>query len=92
MFCRGERHLERATHNAFARKELHPLARRMDDEEWWPADAFRLIGRNGFLGVTAPASFEHFVGYPAVAFTFAPASTRENAIWSRMTCRVPHVT
>jgi len=23
------------------------------------------------LGFTAPASYEHFVGYPAVAFTFA---------------------
>ncbi|MBP8307206.1 MAG: acyl-CoA dehydrogenase family protein [Burkholderiaceae bacterium] len=41
--------------DAFARKELYPLARRMDDEEWWPPDAFRLIGKNGFLGVTASA-------------------------------------
>ena len=24
------------------------------------------------LGFTAPASYEHFVGYPAVAFTFEP--------------------
>ncbi|HPU53837.1 MAG TPA: acyl-CoA dehydrogenase family protein, partial [Burkholderiaceae bacterium] len=41
--------------DAFARKELHPLASRMDDEEWWPPQAFPLIGTNGFLGVTAPA-------------------------------------
>jgi AmmeMemoRadiSam system protein B len=27
------------------------------------------------LGVTAPASYEHFVGYPAVEFTFAPLAT-----------------
>jgi AmmeMemoRadiSam system protein B len=27
------------------------------------------------LGVTAPASFEHFVGYPAVWFTLAPLAT-----------------
>jgi hypothetical protein len=27
------------------------------------------------LGVTAPASYEHFVGYPAVAFTFAPLAS-----------------
>lgn len=38
----------------FARAELHPLAKRMDDEEWWPPEAFRLIGANGYFGVTAP--------------------------------------
>jgi isovaleryl-CoA dehydrogenase len=36
----------------FARKELAPLARRMDDEEWWPADAFPKIGATGYFGVT----------------------------------------
>jgi isovaleryl-CoA dehydrogenase len=36
----------------FARQELYPLARRMDDEEWWPAHAMALCGRNGFCGVT----------------------------------------
>ncbi len=38
----------------FARKELHPLAPRMDNEEWWPEHLFPLLGRNGFLGVTVP--------------------------------------
>jgi isovaleryl-CoA dehydrogenase len=38
----------------FARKELAPLARRMDDEEWWPADAFPKIGATGYFGVTVP--------------------------------------
>jgi isovaleryl-CoA dehydrogenase len=38
----------------FARQELHPLARRMDDEEWWPEHAMALCGRNGFCGVTVP--------------------------------------
>jgi len=38
----------------FARQELYPLARRMDDEEWWPAHAMALCGRNGFCGVTVP--------------------------------------
>jgi isovaleryl-CoA dehydrogenase len=41
----------------FAREQLHPLARRMDDEEWWPAEAFRLVGENGFCGITAPDEF-----------------------------------
>ena len=41
----------------FARQELYPLSRRMDDEEWWPDQAFPLIGRNGYFGVTAPQRF-----------------------------------
>ena len=36
----------------YGRNELHSLAERMDAEEWWPADAFRAIGENGFLGAT----------------------------------------
>ena len=40
--------------NRFAEKELYPLAQRMDDEEWWPEQAFPKIGENGFFGVTAP--------------------------------------
>jgi len=39
----------------FARKEFVPLARRMDDEEWWPPDIFQKIGAVGFMGVTVPA-------------------------------------
>lgn len=38
----------------FARAELFPLAQRMDDEEWWPTDAFEKIGANGYFGITAP--------------------------------------
>jgi isovaleryl-CoA dehydrogenase len=40
----------------FGRAELAPLARRMDDEEWWPPDVFPKLGRAGLLGVTIPAS------------------------------------
>ncbi len=40
----------------FAREQLHPLSRRMDDEEWWPPEAFARIGENGFFGVTVPQS------------------------------------
>ena len=28
----------------FGRAELHGLSQRMDDEEWWPEDAFGQIG------------------------------------------------
>ena len=40
----------------YARAELYPLAPRMDNEEWWPAEAFARLGANGWLGVTAPES------------------------------------
>ncbi|HQR04251.1 MAG: acyl-CoA dehydrogenase family protein [Proteobacteria bacterium] len=41
----------------FASHELYPLAARMDAEEWWPADIFSRMGKNGFMGVTAPEEF-----------------------------------
>lgn len=40
----------------FAQAELYPLASRMDDEEWWPPEAFPKIGATGYFGVTAPES------------------------------------
>jgi len=43
--------------NRLARERLGPLARRMDDEEWWPDEAFRSLGKEGYLGVTAPPEF-----------------------------------
>ncbi len=36
----------------FARNELYPLASRMDDDEWFPDEAFRQMGERGFLGAT----------------------------------------
>ncbi|MES2189341.1 MAG: acyl-CoA dehydrogenase family protein [Pseudomonadota bacterium] len=38
----------------FARKELYPLSQRMDNEEWWPEDAFNVIGNTGYFGITVP--------------------------------------
>src|SRR5262245_56908009 len=38
----------------FARKELHPLLAKMDDDEWWPEHLFPLLGSNGYLGITVP--------------------------------------
>ncbi len=40
----------------FARKELAPLAKKMDDDEWWPEGLFRRIGAAGYLGLTIPES------------------------------------
>jgi isovaleryl-CoA dehydrogenase len=41
----------------FARQELFPLARRMDDEEWWPPDAFPKIGAHGYFGIPVPEAY-----------------------------------
>lgn len=38
----------------YGREQLGPLAKRMDDEEWWPDDAFRALGQAGYLGITVP--------------------------------------
>ena len=41
----------------FARNELYPLSERMDNEEWWPQDAFARIGEAGLFGITIPEEF-----------------------------------
>ncbi len=47
--------LDQADH--FARNELYPLSKRMDDEEWWPAEAFPKIGATGYFGVPVPERY-----------------------------------
>jgi isovaleryl-CoA dehydrogenase len=41
----------------YARNELYPLAPRMDNEEWWPTEAFPGLGKNGYLGITVPQQY-----------------------------------
>ena len=41
----------------FAQAELYPLAQKMDNEEWWPRDAFPKIGATGYFGITAPEQY-----------------------------------
>ncbi len=38
----------------FARKELAPVADRMDREDYFPRELFRRLGEHGFLGITLP--------------------------------------
>jgi isovaleryl-CoA dehydrogenase len=38
----------------YGREQLLPLAKKMDDEEWWPDEAFRGLGKEGYLGITVP--------------------------------------
>ncbi len=47
--------LDQADH--FGRKELLPLAPRMDNEEWWPTEIFPKIGATGYFGITAPEAY-----------------------------------
>ena len=36
--------------NRFAEKELYPLAEKMDAEEWWPEDVFKVIVKLAISG------------------------------------------
>ena len=41
----------------FARNELYPLSARMDNEEWWPPEAFAKIGATGYFGIPVPEAY-----------------------------------
>lgn len=41
----------------FARKELYGLSEHMDQDEWWPGDAFPKIGDAGYFGITIPEQY-----------------------------------
>lgn len=41
----------------FAREKLYALSARMDADEWWPEEAFPLLGEAGFFGATIPADY-----------------------------------
>src|SRR5580658_4247641 len=51
-----ERELREAARR-FARKEIAPVAERMDREEYFPREVFRQLGEQGFLGVTIPTEY-----------------------------------
>ncbi len=52
-----ERELREATRR-FVRKEVAPIAQRMDREDWFPRDLVRRMGEQGFLGPTVPTEFD----------------------------------
>lgn len=41
----------------YAREQFHPLSQRMDDEEWWPREAFAAIGASGYCGIPVPEAY-----------------------------------
>ena len=51
-----ERHLRDAAAQ-FTRKEVAPLADRMDREDFFPRELFRRLGELGFLGISVPTQY-----------------------------------
>jgi isovaleryl-CoA dehydrogenase len=47
-----------STVRRFVRKEIGPIADRMDREDFFPREAFSRLGEQGFLGPTIPAEFD----------------------------------
>lgn len=41
----------------FSRKEVLPIAARMDEEDWFPEELFRKLGKMGYLGITVPEDY-----------------------------------
>ncbi|MGI0068543.1 MAG: acyl-CoA dehydrogenase family protein, partial [Thermoplasmata archaeon] len=41
----------------FTRRAVHPIADRMDREDFFPRELFRRLGEEGFLGITLPAQY-----------------------------------
>lgn len=41
----------------YAKAELYPLSERMDNEEWWPSDAFAKLGKAGYFGITVDPEY-----------------------------------
>ncbi|MGP8076110.1 MAG: acyl-CoA dehydrogenase family protein [Thermoplasmata archaeon] len=52
-----EDHDLREAARRFARKEIAPVADRMDREDYFPRDVFARLGSQGFLGLTVPEKF-----------------------------------
>ncbi len=53
----GEEEDLRQAARKFARKEVLPIADRMDREDYFPRELFRHLGAQGFLGITVPEEY-----------------------------------
>lgn len=47
----------RDTSKAFFMDRFHGLNERMDNEDYWPADAWPTMGKQGYLGLTVPPEY-----------------------------------
>jgi isovaleryl-CoA dehydrogenase len=41
----------------YAKEQLHPLLAKMDDDDWYPPTLMSDLGRDGFVGITAPTEY-----------------------------------
>jgi len=41
----------------FGKERLYPLLERMDNDDWYPEDMMRELGRNGYIGITADPEY-----------------------------------
>ncbi|MAL77806.1 MAG: acyl-CoA dehydrogenase [Sneathiella sp.] len=58
QFGLTEEQIEICAHASELFKEkLYPLQQKMDDEDWWPEEAFREIAGMGYLGTTIPPEY-----------------------------------
>src|SRR5690606_24731290 len=63
----ADEQLIRSAANAFADKEIRPVAARLDEEEAFPADIYRKAAEAGFFGISLPES-EGGIGQDVVAY------------------------
>lgn len=49
--------LLRSSVRQFCEKEIEPIAARIDEEDWFPADVFKKLGQMGYLGITVPEKY-----------------------------------
>ncbi|KAA8922589.1 acyl-CoA dehydrogenase family protein [Thermoplasma sp.] len=47
----------RSSIREFVRKEIEPIRSKIDRDDYFPEDKFRLMGRMGYLGVTVPPEY-----------------------------------
>ena len=52
-----EENLIRESIRNFVQKEVTPIAKKIDREDYFPVDVFRKMGKMGFLGVTVPEQY-----------------------------------
>ncbi|AAT43774.1 acyl-CoA dehydrogenase family protein [Picrophilus oshimae] len=52
----------------FSEKEIMPLSKKIDEDDYFPVDLFKKLGRQGYLGVTIPEEYNGTnLGYMAQA-------------------------
>lgn len=71
---------------AYARDKLYPLLTKMDDDDWYPEDLMRDLGRNGYLGICADDEYggagADLITMGLVAEAFGYWNMNATAVWA----------